>query len=281
MSSAQEHFANVASVYENGTGGATRRVATHLVQLASPIKANAKILDNACGTGVVIDEILAGVSDAAVRNSLMFTATDAAAPMVEQLLSKVGTRWQVPADHVTALTLAAEDLDGIESDSFDYSFTNFGFFFFKDPDKAARHVYRTLKPGGRAFITCWKDFGYMKAIEKAAVQVRPDHPPPPLPFDTAWLESSHIKDVFERAGFQSVEVHQQPSSYASESVPALSKSLMGMMEGMLRMQGWSDSEVESLPPELERAIEGSVDVLVTEPDAAWIKMMAHVAVCIK
>ncbi|KIW82040.1 hypothetical protein Z517_05067 [Fonsecaea pedrosoi CBS 271.37] len=281
MSSAQEHFAKVASVYEKGTGGATRRVATHLVQLASPIKADAKILDNACGTGVVIDELLAGVSDAAVRNSLMFTVTDAAAPMVECLLSKIGTQWDIPADHVTALTLAAEDLDGIASDSFDYSFTNFGFLFFKDAEKAAKHIYRTLKPGGRAFVTSWKDLGYMQAIEKAAVQVRPHHPPPHLPFDTAWLDSAHIKDVFEQAGFQSVDVHQQASSYASESVPALSHSLVGMMEGMLKMQGWSDSEVESLPPELERAIEGLTDALVIEPGAAWIKMMAHVAVCVK
>lgn len=166
-------------------------------------------------------------------NSLLFTATDAAAPMVERLLSKVGTQWLVPADHNT-LTLAAKDLDGIESDSFDYSFTNFGFLFFKDPNKAAKHVCRTLKPRGQAFITSWKDFGYMEAIEKAAVQVRPDHPSPYLPFDKAWLDSSYIKADFEQAGFRSVEVHQQPSSYASGSAPALSRSLVGMMEGMLK-----------------------------------------------
>ncbi|RVX67147.1 hypothetical protein B0A52_08581 [Exophiala mesophila] len=279
--SAQEHFANIASVYEKGTGGATRQIATHLVQLASPISGDAKILDNACGTGVVIDELLATVPDPQVRNSLKFTATDAASPMIDLVKGKVEEQWHIPADNITALALAAENLDEVASDNFDYSFTNFGFLFFKDADKAAKHVYRTLKPGGRAFITSWKDLGYMKAVQQAAVKVRPDRPPPYLPFDLAWLDSAHIKAVFERAGFQNVVVHDQQSSYAADSVTSLRQLLIGMMEGMLKMQGWTDSEVKSLEPELESTIRALGDVLVIEQDVAWIKMMAHVAVCIK
>lgn len=81
--SAQEHFANIASVNKKGRGGATRKIATHLVQLASPISADAKILDNACGTDVVINKLITTVLDPQIRNLLKFTATNTASPIIK------------------------------------------------------------------------------------------------------------------------------------------------------------------------------------------------------
>jgi ubiquinone/menaquinone biosynthesis C-methylase UbiE len=44
---------------------------------------------------------------------------------------------------------------------FTHSFTKFAIMAMPGPDKAAAHIYRTLKPGGTAVITTWKDIGYM------------------------------------------------------------------------------------------------------------------------
>lgn len=249
--SVQEHFANVAALYEEGTGGSTRRIAGHLVELASPIKSHASILDNACGTGILIDELLATISDVSCRDTLVITAADAAQPMLDQLSTKVKTKWQLPGDHLKAVNLAAEDLDSIPADSFDCSFTNFGFQFFKDPQKAAAQVYRTLKPGGKAFITAWNDLGYFKAVEQSAATIRPTQPPPRLPISAEWFEAHYLREVLETAPFRDVKLHEKESRFSAASTSELAERLLLTMGTMLKLQGWTDNEVERLPLKLK------------------------------
>jgi ubiquinone/menaquinone biosynthesis C-methylase UbiE len=290
MSSAvHDEFGKIAAIYEKSAGGATRLVATHLaglIDLDPATMHTIKIFDNACGTGIMIDEILAlpsVASNEALRHRLEFTAADEANSMIEVLKHKVADgKWAIPAANLTTHALAAEDLDVLSDGEFDYSFTNFGFLFFKDPEKAARHVYRTLKPGGKAFVTTWKSLPYIDAVQRAALSVRPGYPEPVIPLDPAWLDPVHVEDVFKRAGFDYVRVYEQPSRYSGDSVVDVSNTFMGFSRGFLKgKQGWSDEELDALSTALATEIEGLGDALEVTNTTTAIKTVALVAVLTK
>lgn len=280
---AQQHFQNVAASYEKNAGGSTRAVAKHLVSLASPITTNSKILDNACGTGIVIDELLASITDEAVKQSLIITAVDASPAMIDILKGKAENVWNIPSDHLSAKALTAEDLNTIPAETYDYSFTNFGFVFFKDPSKAAGHVYRTLKPGGTAYITAWANLGYMRAVESAAEAIRPGVPKPKLPFGDEWFEMGHLEKLFGEAGFKDVDVSLRESRWSAQSVGDLAWTIGEVVGPLLKGHGWSDGEVGRLAGEMERTFEGDEEGLEFDGREGQVrlKMMANVAVCRK
>ena len=281
-SDAQSHFSKKASEYERSTGGATRVTAKYLANLISPVPSDIKILDNATGTGVVVEELLNGIKDDDARDSVSFTAVDAAPGMIDVLKAKAqsGGAWKIRDNQLHAEPLAAEDLDPLPSDNFNYSFTVFGFQFFKDPDKAAGHVYRTLKPGRTAFITAWADLGYMAAIDSAAKAMKKQTPK--LPFGDEWFTQEHLVKLLKGAGFADVQVHQKDSIYTADSRMDLAERLTGSLGPLLKMQGWSEKEVENFPHEMARAL-GSYGKEELEIDTGEVRMtmVANVAMCKK
>lgn len=62
-SDTQSHFNKKATEYERSTGGAIRVTAQYLASLISPIPSDARILDNATGTGVVVEELINSIKD--------------------------------------------------------------------------------------------------------------------------------------------------------------------------------------------------------------------------
>lgn len=112
-------------------------IAKYLASLISPIPSHARILDNATATGVMVEEILNSIQDHDVSDTVSITAVGAAPAMIDVVQSKArsdGT-WKIREDQLHVEALAAEDLDSLPDDHFDYSFTVFGFQFFKDPGK--------------------------------------------------------------------------------------------------------------------------------------------------
>jgi len=281
-SNTQEHFNNVAANYERSTGGATRTVAKHVASLISPIASHSKILDNASGTGIVIEEILHSIKDKDVRDSVAFTAVDASPAMIDIIKAKgqSGGSWKIRENQLHAQPLAAENLDSLSSDAFDFSFTVFGFQFFKDARRAADHVYRTLKPGGTAFVTAWADLGYWEAVNSAAEAMGKSEPR--LPFGDEWFRSEHLVQLFKGVGFKDVQVHQKSSPFTAGSRRDLAERLAGMFGMPLKMQGWSEGDVEKLPEAMERAFEGySEGELQVDVGEVRLRMVANVAVCQK
>jgi ubiquinone/menaquinone biosynthesis C-methylase UbiE len=277
---AAEHFNNYAAKYEENTGGSTRVVAHHLSKISSPLRSGARLLDNACGTGIMIDEILALVNDREVKESIRITAVDAAPAMIEAIRSKNEARWKFTSDQLSAVALPAEELQSLPDDFFTDSYTNFGFQFFKDPTIAARHLHRTLAPDGTAYATAWADLGYMAAIEKASEEIRPGQPPLTLPFQRDWYTPSHIEKVVRDGGFVDVQVHQQNGRFTAPTVERLAEMLSEGFKTLASMQGWADEDsaklVDTLPTFLR-----SLDTLTEDDTGVWIPMLANVAVCKK
>ena len=283
-SDTQSHFNKKAAEYERATGGATRVTAQYLASLISLLPSDARILDNATGTGVVVEELINSVKDENARKTMSFTAVDVAPGMMNVLKAKAhsgGGAWNIREDQLYAEALAAENLDFLPWNYFDYSFTVFGFQSFKDPEKAAGHIYRTLKPGGTAYITAWADMGYIKAMDMAAEAMGKEKLK--LPFGDEWSTQQHPVKLFKAAGFADVQVHQKDSIYTAKSRNDLAGRLTGWLSApQLKTQGWSEKEIEDFPYEMAFAL-GTYgkDELEVDADEVRLKMVANIVVCKK
>ena len=136
-------------------GGATRAIAAHFVPHLS-IPSKAMVIDIGYGTASATEEILKASSDTHM------CAVDVSKAMIDIVQSKIQER-QEWAKQVEITVMDGQNLS-YEDDHFDISITNFGIFFYSDPEKGAREIHRTLKKGGTAFVTCWKETGIVDLL---------------------------------------------------------------------------------------------------------------------
>lgn len=278
---AVQFFDSTAAQYEESTGGCTRELAMKLLdlpQLATLSSPDAHLLDNACGTAVVVDE-LAKRCAAKCTAFPAVDAVDAAQKMVDLAQKKfVGTEY---TKKVTFQQMPGEKLN-FPDDTFSHSITNLGILFFADGDAGAREIHRTLKPGGIAVVTSWAGLSYLdKVIRPAQKAVRPDAPTYKLPIPDTWFSVSHAEETFEKAGFQSVEMLEMEPHYGAASMADLSHLLGTKFTGGL--EGFSDEEKEKFREEVKGLTEQAAIpyIMADGRQGVGIPMSAIVVVCQK
>jgi ubiquinone/menaquinone biosynthesis C-methylase UbiE len=111
------------------------------VAKAAALSSGNKVLDVACGTGVLAREALRSVQPGGAvtgldRNEVMLTVARRVAPRID---------WQ--SGRAEALPFP----DG----SFDAVVSQFGLMFFEDRAGALKEMWRVLKPGGRLAVAVW------------------------------------------------------------------------------------------------------------------------------
>jgi ubiquinone/menaquinone biosynthesis C-methylase UbiE len=276
-----EMFDMLASTYEAATGGCTREVAIHLIDILPAVDSESVVLDNACGNGIAAQELLFRYPD----TPLKISSVDNAQPMVEL------ARRALPAVKSSA-TLSFDVMDGIDlefpDETFTHSITNMGIMFFPDGAKGASEIYRTLKPGGTAFVTTWKSAGHLAVVHEAQKAVKPEAPLFRFPVGDEWFEAAHLKKTLQDAGFKDVEMHEKTVYYASKTV----EETCGYMLGMWQKMGpkWTDEENEEFGKQLviagkkamvkvQRPLNGEKGADVFEVEG--FPCVAHVAVAKK
>lgn len=201
---AAEHFNKTANNYEAITGGGTRELAQHAISLITglePLTSSSKILDNACGTGIVTDIILqSGIQPEEIH------AVDFAESMVNIARGRFSSH-----PNVHAAVMAGEELS-FPDNTFTHSITNLGLMFFTDADKGAQEIARTLHPDGVAVVTGWAMQAPFKIIKEIHAQIRPDDTSFKLPVPEIWFDPEHTKAVLTGAGLDvhtssAVDVH--------------------------------------------------------------------------
>ncbi|KAG9194768.1 hypothetical protein G6011_04803 [Alternaria panax] len=274
-------FDTLESTYEASTGGCTRETAIHLIDILPAVDSDSIVLDNACGNGIVAQEILFKYPN----TPLKMTCVDNAKSMVDL------ARHTVPATKSSA-TLSFDVMDGVDltypDETFSHSITNMGIFFFPDAAKGAAQIYRTLKTGGTAIVTSWKSTGHMSIVHEAQKAVKPDEPLFRWPVSDDWFEASHLKKTLEGAGFTGVELHEKTVHYASKSV----EETCGYLFGMWKHMGpkWTDEENEKFREQLktsgkkaavkvQRRVNGNKDADVVAVEG--FPCVAHVAIAKK
>ncbi|KAL2851895.1 S-adenosyl-L-methionine-dependent methyltransferase [Aspergillus pseudoustus] len=271
-------FDKASDVYERMTGGCTREVANILLTLDPKVDSLSVILDNACGPGIVTEEILERFPDADGAKPKI-SAADLAPSMVSNFTAKAKRRGWIAKGHqdnpLTVEIMDAEDLTYTDG-TFTHSYTNLGFPFFPHPEKAAEQVYRTLRPGGTAFISTWKTLGYMRPLHDAQRAVRPNDAlwEPPMPKD--WYRQEKLIQVLVSAGFERdrIQVLTKSMAYRGKDLDDLLDIIETGFMGMVT-NGWSEEEKEQWVKALPNALTEQ------EKETASIKMTAWIAVAKK
>ena len=141
---------NQVEVYERFTSGCTRIIGSEIVKtITPPLTSTSYILDNACGTGVFTEEVIARIPDAHIM------ASDIAPGMARKVRDLAKSRgWS----NVETAVQDMRDLDQFGDETFTHVVTNFALVMLKEQDdllKTAKELYRVLQDGGVCVTTSW------------------------------------------------------------------------------------------------------------------------------
>jgi ubiquinone/menaquinone biosynthesis C-methylase UbiE len=253
-----------AAKYDASTAGLTRELARYLIDISPPLSAKSHVLDNACGTGYVAQEVLLN-RFAAREAQPRIACVDGAPAMVDiarnsfqSLVSKrkaqTSDSVSVDADSITFEVMNGQDLQ-FPSEHFTHSITNQGILFFMDPAKGASEIYRTLKTGGTAIVTSWVDLGHVTVVQEAQKASNPDAPLMRFPIPPQWNQASHLENTLRDAGFADVKVHEKVVYYAVGTIDELCTLLLDMHANF--SPGWNESDNAELQKHLRVAIENA------------------------
>src|SRR5690349_4560597 len=134
-----DFFDGVAPLYDDWAGGQHRRVATRLVELASPAK-NEHVLDVGTGTGLIAHQVAPRVQPGWVMGI----------DLSETMLSVARSK---KSKNVQFLGMAAEHLV-FRPATFDLVTMGEALAYLADPTTALEEAHRVLKPGGRLAVSC-------------------------------------------------------------------------------------------------------------------------------
>ena len=133
--------------------------AQHKLLEFAKIKSGDKIIDIACGTGLV------SFPAAALAGEKGFVmANDISDKMVETGMAIVKEK---KLSNISFQRMDAEELS-VEDDSYNIALCALGLMYFPDPLKAIKEMYRLLKPGGHAVVAVWgqrKNCGWADVFE--------------------------------------------------------------------------------------------------------------------
>ncbi len=167
-----------------------------------------RILETACGTGVVTEALHRHLPDAEI------VATDLNPPMLEQAARRLGS------ENVTFRQADALDLP-FDDESFDLVVCQFGVMFFPDKVRGNAEARRVLREGGRYLLVIWDDVGRNLATRvagNAVAELFPDDTAAfyeRLPFryhDKAVIERDLRDAGFTRLGIETVELRSRAAS---------------------------------------------------------------------
>lgn len=220
-----------AEQYEAMTSGSTRELARYMIEIVPPIDHDSVVLDNACGTGIVAQEVLfkcfstnaelPKITCVDVAPPMAGVARDISRGMLSAYSSRIPSSDAInPAEVVTCDIMPGEELK-LPDEHFTHSFTNQGILFFKDAEKGASEIYRTLKTGGTAVVTSWASLGHVTLARKEQEAYKPGSTIMPFPISEEWYQAAHLRKTMESAGFKDVDVHEKTVWFAKKSVAEL------------------------------------------------------------
>lgn len=243
-----QHFDQLASKYEDLIGLLTGDIARYVLsEHLPPIDSSTVIHDNACGTGLVtqyLQEMMATKSSGSGSISPQIEATDFVASVVEITRHKASRHgWK----NVTASVMDAQSLT-FPAAHFDLSITNFGIFFLPEPQRGADEIFRTLKPGGTAIVTTWKERRVMDTLKLAQKALRPDRDVLSAPWEVPWSQEKTLRDTLLRAGFQEDKLRIVERRTDVLVGPLMRDPGMIARSYPASVEGWSDEDKEKLGP---------------------------------
>ena len=169
--------------------------AQSLLLSTANLKPGERVLDVACGTGLITFRASALVGDA---GSIL--GTDISDQMIARSTALAAQRG---ARNASFAQMDAESLS-LPDRSFDAALCGLGIMYLPDPERCLMELRRVLRPGGRAVAAVWgerKRCGWAEIFPIVDSRVRSEVCP--MFFQTG--TGDVLRMLFERAGFRSVE----------------------------------------------------------------------------
>lgn len=193
-----QSWTSTADDYAQFAQSATLQYAKKAVELADIQSKNGmKILDVACGTGVVPEVVVQKVP---VQTEIL--ATDYAQGMVDIVQKKAETEgW----NNVKTKVMDATALD-LPDSSYDVVFCVFGLMYFPTPAKALSEFHRVLTPGESRYSPLGlrkRSIPHYDAVSRAK-----GTEPMEIPFLRGWGDLEFCKEQLEAAGFREIKAIQ-------------------------------------------------------------------------
>ncbi|KAG4440101.1 hypothetical protein IFR05_004398 [Cadophora sp. M221] len=227
-----------SSMYERMSGNCTRLIATVMVSSSSPPITHASyILDNACGPGIVSEQIKLQHPDARIL------ATDLSPAMIEEVTKRISTEhWS----NMDTDTLDVRDLSSLKENTFTHVFTNLGLPVPGDTNSSSQitsEIFRVLKPGGVASVSTWADRVWLTAFYKAGLAIRPNEEPQTLmALEPEVLRASWLATQLEAGGFgNNIEVKPCVTCTMASSLEELVDNMM--LAKQMFFSGYSEEEL--------------------------------------
>lgn len=239
---------------------ATHNIATHILDtLTPPINSSSYVLDNAAGTGIVSAVIKMQQPHAHIK------AVDLSPNMLETLKIKMeANNWT----DVETEVLDVRDLKTLHDKTFSHIITNMGFApdvnDMEGPLKAAKEMWRVLKPGGVAVVTTWigkiifpsshfnkqrtkiPERNFTNALVAAQLHVRPSVVPYNWPIPDEWTQGWWLFKQLEEAGLGG-HVEVRPFKTYGEASSMEEKVGNMMLFKDLFFAGYTEEELARVP----------------------------------
>jgi len=206
-----------AAYYENFWMAALEPAQTRMLELAA-LQPGERVLDVACGTGLVTFRAAATVGD-----SGEVVGTDISGSMIEESQRRAAERG---VSNVSFERMDAEEMS-LPDASFDATLCALGLMFVVEPQKAVKEQHRVLKPGGRAAAAVWGQrdrCGWAELFPIVDARVASDVCPMFFQMGTQDI----LAQTFRAAGFDDVEFERLPTALPFRSEEeAIGAALLG------------------------------------------------------
>ncbi|MBT3942556.1 MAG: methyltransferase domain-containing protein [Chloroflexi bacterium] len=259
---------NPAEVYDQYFGPSM------FVSSAKPLMAHAslspgqKVLDLACGSGVVT-EIVAGV----VGSGGSVVGLDFSPPMLGVARAKSIAGASVEWVEADASKIPFPD------DTFDAVVCQHGFQFFPDPLACVNEVKRVLKPGGRLTLTVWADAGehplYEAVFRSVSNRIEVPYEMVARPFLFGSL--SDVSSLLKGAGFGEVKESSESFDVSFPSPDRWAQlSVMGAAAAVPAFGDLSPEERGALGPAVAAEVKDLLKSHI-QGDSVVVPMKSHYA----
>lgn len=287
---AAQHFNAAAHNYEKFTGGCTRELARCVLALPQLLSlrqnaTQATVLDNACGSGIVAEEILLHYTrSGGVTSGLLprVCLIDAAPNMIDVARSKLTAMTGGDTAGRLEFSVMPGEKIGFPDAFFTHSITNVGLMFFSDPAVGVQEIFRTLAPGGVAVVTSWADLGYVdNVIRPAQKTARPKDAPYEVPIPSDWSSPLYVRQKLAEGGFSDVTMSEHVVHCGASSCGELRDLFVGAFRHLWK--DWQDEEKATFSETVLKCVE-TVAVKYTMNDGepgVGVPMRGLVAVCMK
>jgi ubiquinone/menaquinone biosynthesis C-methylase UbiE len=218
-----------------------REWARHLAT-AAQLRPGERVLDVACGTGVVAREVLDRVGPTGEVSGL--DADPGMVTVASRLAPQVQYRQGV-----------AESLPFSDS-SFDAVLCQFGLMFFSDRVAALKEMVRVLRPGGRIAVAVWDTLENTPAydgIVKLLRRVAGERAAAALTAPFALGDKSDVARLFESAGIAEAKI---ATAVGRSRFPAIRTMVEADLRGWLPVMGVSlpEAQIEQILREAEQVL---------------------------